>query len=152
MYIVTFMPYIWITIAVFSLIIEAASLYYTAICFLPSALAALILSFMNFEIYVQVIIFFSLAALLLLIRFTLLRGFFGGNNYAPENLIGKTALVTETLDKKSGTGKIKIKGNYYRAEAKDENKTYEAGATVVLLKYAEGEKMFTCEEWTKRYI
>ena len=145
MNILSFMPYIWITIAVLSLVIEAASLYYTAICFLPAALIALVLSLTYIDVYIQVLIFLIIAAVLIILRFTLLRGWLNTNRKEinPENLKDMTAIVIETIDNSQNTGKIKIRGRIYKAIS-DDNKIYNIGVIVKLIEYKTDEETFIC--------
>lgn len=142
---VSFMPYIWITLAVFSLIIEAASLYYTAICFLPAAIVTLALSFLNYPIYIQVLVFIIIFLTLLLIRFTLLRELLSRKKISPDMLIGKTAIVTEIINNDANTGKIKIKNNIYKAQSSDKRTIYEKGIMVTISEYRETDETFICE-------
>jgi len=143
------MPYIWITVAVLSLIIEAASLHYTAICFLPAALTALILSLTGLApyIHIQVIVFFITATAFIVIRFTILREWFNSNrkDIPPESLIDMDAIVIEVIDSSKNTGKIKIKGRIYKAISKEENKVYNIGVMIKLLEYKPNEETFVCE-------
>ena len=142
----SFMPYIWITVAVLSLIIEAASLYYTAICFLPAALVALTLSLTGFTPYIQVVFFLLVVALLIIIRFTILREWLNSNrkDVNPEALIDMNAIVVEIIDNLKNTGKIKIKGRIYKAIPKESNKIYNVGVMVKLIEYKTDEDTFIC--------
>jgi Membrane protein implicated in regulation of membrane protease activity len=145
MNLVSFMPYIWITLAVFSLIIEAASLYYTAICFLPAAIAAIALAFLNYPIYTQALVFGIISLTLLLIRFALLRNVLDSKKITPDNLVGNQALVIEIINEAANTGKIKIKNKIYKAEAADNKFVYETGVMVTISGYRENDETFLCE-------
>lgn len=145
MNLVSFMPYIWITLAVFSLIIEAASLYYTAICFLPAAIVTLALAFLNYPIYIQVLVFLTISLVLLFIRFTFLRNLLNKKKIMPDMLIGKTAVVVEKINNTAETGKIKIKNKIYRAKSSDKNIIFETGVVVTISDYNETEKTFVID-------
>ena len=145
MNLVHFMPYLWITVAVLSLIIEAASLYYTAICFLPAAIITIALAFLNYPIYVQVLVFIIAAAAALLIRFTLLRNVLNRKKITPDMIVGNKAIVTETINYEVGTGKIKIYNKIYKAESYDENIVFEVGVMVTISAYREDDETFICE-------
>ena len=145
MNLVRFMPYIWITLAVFSLIIEAASMHYTAICFLPATIVTLALAFLNYPIYVQVLVFVIISLTLLLIRFTLLRNVLNTKKITPDTLIGSTAIVIESIDNNAETGKIKIKNKIYRAKASDDKFIFNTGVMVTISEYRENDEIFLCE-------
>jgi len=145
MNLVSFMPYIWITLAVFSLIIEAASMYYTAICFLPAAIVTLALSFLNYPIYVQVLAFGIISLTLLLVRFTLLRNALNTKKITPDTLIGSMAVVIESIDNEANTGKIKIKNKIYRAVSSEDQLRFNTGVMVTISEYRENDETFLCE-------
>jgi len=142
------MPYIWISLAVFALIIETASLKYTALCFLISSLGALILSLAGLEIWVQTLVFFILTALLVTLRYTVLKKFLGsvnGRGIDPATLIGMQALVTQTIDNDENSGRVRLSGREWRAKANDGKMVYESGTRVTLLEYDPDFERFTCE-------
>ena len=144
MNLVHFMPYLWITVAVFSLIIEAASLYYTAICFLPAAIITIALAFLNYPIYVQVLVFITASSAALLIRFTLLRNMLSRKKITPDMLIGNPAVVIETINNELKTGRIKINNKTYKAESSDKNIIFEVGVMVTISNYSEDDETFIC--------
>ena len=142
------MPYIWISLAVFALIIETASLKYTALCFLVSSLGALVLSLAGLEIWVQTLVFFILTALLVTLRYTVLKKFLGsvnGRGIDPATLIGMQALVTQTIDNDENSGRVRLSGREWRAKANDGKMVYESGTRVTLLEYDPDFERFTCE-------
>nr|MBQ4320274.1 NfeD family protein [Clostridia bacterium] len=142
------MPYIWISLAVFALIIETASLKYTALCFLVSSLGALVLSLAGLEIWVQTLVFFILTALFVTLRYTVLKKFLGsvnGRGIDPATLIGMQALVTQTIDNDENSGRVRLSGREWRAKANDGKMVYESGTRVTLLEYDPDFERFTCE-------
>lgn len=142
------MPYIWISVAVFALIIETASLKYTALCFLISSLGALILSLCGLQIWVQTLVFFILTALLVTLRYTVLRKYLGsvnGRGIDPTTLIGMQALVTQTIDNDENSGRVRLSGREWRAKASDGKMVFESGSKVTLLEYDPDFERFTCE-------
>jgi len=145
MNLVRFMPYIWITLAVLSLIIEAASLYYTAICFLPAAIVSIVLAFSNYPIYIQVLVFIIISLIFLIIRFTLLRNLLNRKKTTPDSLTGSKAIVTEIINNETNTGKIKIDNKIYRVKSADDKIIFEIGVIVTITQYIEDEETFICE-------
>jgi len=142
------MPYLWISLAGFALIIETASLKYTALCFLISSLGALVLSLAGLEIWVQTLVFFILTALLVTLRYTVLKKFLGsvnGRGIDPATLIGMQALVTQTIDNDENSGRVRLSGREWRAKANDGKMVYESGTRVTLLEYDPDFERFTCE-------
>ena len=142
------MPYIWISAAVFALIIETASLKYTALCFLVSALGALVLSLAGLEIWIQTTVFIILTAVLVTLRYTVMRKFLGtvnGHGVDPMTLIGMQALVTQTIDNDENSGRVRLSGREWRAKANDGKIVFESGTRVTLIEYDPDFERFTCE-------
>jgi len=147
--IATFMPYIWISIAVFALIIETASMKYTALCFLVSAIISLVFSLAGLRIYVQVLVFFLAVITLCVLRYTVLKkhldGVNGRGGADPAALIGTQALVTQTIDNSENSGRIRVKGREWRAKSNEDKQTFESGSRVTLLEFDPDFERFTCE-------
>ena len=144
------MPYIWISIAVFALIIEAMTLRYTALCILVSALAALAASLFGASISASCLVFFALSLVLIALRYSLLRRTLDGlraANLDPAVLVGMAGVVTQTVDNGENSGLVRLKGREWRACSAEDSTTFEVGSLVTLLEYDSDSERFTCGEY-----
>ncbi|MGI6742406.1 MAG: NfeD family protein [Eubacteriales bacterium] len=131
----TFMPYIWLAVIVFSVIIEAITVKHIFVTMLPAAMLSLIISLAGFPISSQMTAFTSFFALLLLLRLTFFENLIRRRNKAEaDKLIGQTAVVVKTISE-SHKGRILINGKQWPAVA-GEGKTFVHGDTVSLLEYS----------------
>lgn len=108
----TGMVIVWIIVFTVSLIAEAATFALVSIWFAAGALGALIAAAMGASLTVQLIIFALLAGLLLAFTRPLLKKLFP-NKFIPTNSeleIGRTAVVIEGIDNKSGKGRVRLGG------------------------------------------
>ncbi|NLE12811.1 MAG: hypothetical protein GX628_03930 [Clostridiales bacterium] len=93
MHLSSFMPYIWAAAAVFSVIIEAIVGGSVALLLILSAVFALIAGMLGKSIPVQLAVYLISAAILVTLRFTLLKNWLGhipsgGDNEGGENDTG----------------------------------------------------------------
>ncbi|MFA6948049.1 MAG: NfeD family protein [Eubacteriales bacterium] len=139
MNLISFLPYLWIALVVFSVVIEAVGTHMIALCFMPGAAAALVLALCSAPLWLQCCAFAVLSALILALRFTVFRGHFRGAaelEKNPEKLVGGSAVVIEPIDNKTGAGRIKIRGTVWSAASSDDRVTFAAGDMVVLSEYS----------------
>lgn len=143
----TFMPYIWSAVVVFSVILEAITSSVISILFLPSAIFALVAAFSGFGISAQTAVFFAMAGLLLLLRFTVFRKKFALRADPMENpdaVIGEEAVVCETIRGESAScGKIKFSGKLLPASSFDREISYAPGDMVRIIGFKDGR--FICK-------
>jgi len=131
----TFMPYIWLAVIVFSVIIEAITVKHISVTLLPSAMLSLIFSLTGFPISSQLITFISVLAVLLLLRLTVFEKVIQRRNESEAGkLLGQTAVVVKPFNE-SHQGRILINGKQWPAVA-DEGKKFVSGDTVSLLEYS----------------
>lgn len=130
------MPYIWVLLLVLSVAVEAATFGLVAIWFMPAALVAIVLSVLEYPVYVQWIAFFGTAAFLLLISKTVLKRYFRKKPPVRTNadaVIGKVGVVTQRIDNTFATGEVKVGGVYWTARASEKtNGVIEEGQLVVV--------------------
>ncbi len=146
---VSFMPYIWISAAVFALIFETLTMKYTALCILLSALGALAASLFGASVPVSCLVFFALCVLLIVLRYTVLRRFLDGLRAPdpdPAELVGMTGVVTQAVDNRENSGRIRLKGREWRACSSKDAATFAVGSLVTLLEYDPDYERFTCGE------
>jgi membrane protein implicated in regulation of membrane protease activity len=131
----TFMPYIWLAVIVFSVIIEAITVKHIFVTMLPSAMLSLIFSLAGFSISFQTTSFVSFFAVLLLLRLTFFEDLIKkGNKNEAKKLIGQTAVVVKAFGEVQ-QGRILINGRQWPAVA-GEGKTFVTGDTVSLREYS----------------
>lgn len=134
------MPYIWIGIIVFALILKVHTFTFFPVWFIPSAFAAFILSLFKVRVWIQVIIFFILTLISLVFSRIILKKLVKHKNSNIPNfarndsLIGENAIVTEEINNYKNTGTIRINGLIWEAQAEDDDIIYEIGLVVIILR------------------
>lgn len=106
------MVIIWIVVLAAALILEAATFALVSIWFAVGAVGALIAASIGVPVIWQLVIFVFLAGLLLVFTRPLLKKLFP-SKFIPTNSeleVGKTAVVTETIDNASGKGRVRLGG------------------------------------------
>lgn len=111
------MTYLWLFVIIISLVVEASTASLVAIWFIPSAIVAIVLSFFEVSVGIQVIIFFILS----LFSIIALRKKLSDKlkkKVVPTNadaLIGKIGIVTEDIDDINLKGQVKVSGQLWTA-------------------------------------
>lgn len=106
------MVIVWTIVLIAALIVEGATFALVAIWFAAGALGALIAAGLGAPFIVQLIIFVTLAAVMLIFTRPLLKKLFP-NKFIPTNSeleVGKTAVVIEAVDNATGKGRVKLGG------------------------------------------
>ena len=127
------MPYVWLGVLIFSVILEALTLALVSVWFVPGALISMILAFIpGVPLWVQIVVFLltSLALMIFLRPITdkLLIGKKVATN--ADAVIGEMAVVTEPINNLEAKGQVKVRGQIWTARAADKNATYEIGEIV----------------------
>lgn len=129
----SFTSVLWIIICIIMVIAEIATLQLVSIWFAGGALLAFIASFfLPFEWQFGIFAVYSLA--LLLCTMPLIKKF-KNQKYIPTNYdidIGKTAVVTETIDRKNNSGRAVLNDVSWLAVSEDENEIIEKGENVII--------------------
>lgn len=112
---------IWLVITVLALIIEGSTAGLTTIWFAVASAISFVLSLFSINVYVQIIMFFVVSILLLiltrpLIAKTLVKQKEKTN---ADKIIGEKALVIEEINEFAGTGQIKISGMVWSAKSNE---------------------------------
>ena len=129
------MLYVWISVLVLSVILEAATSDFVAIWFLPAALISLILSFFEVPIWVQILCFVVVGLALVVATRPLCRKFLSGRKVKTnaESLIGKTCIVTEEICNIHEVGEVKVSGLCWSARAEQEDRVIAVGEQVTIV-------------------
>ena len=129
------MPYIWIGIIVFASVVEIHTFAFVPVWFVPPALAAFTLSLLEIPVWIQAVIFFAAAFILLVLSRTAFRKSKKRktqNNYY-DYIIGRHAIVTQEINNYKDTGAIRINGSTWLAKSDDNDIIYESGLVVTVI-------------------
>ncbi|MCD8218595.1 MAG: NfeD family protein [Clostridiales bacterium] len=112
----------WLVLFVVFLVAELASLGLTSIWFAGGSLAALLLSFTNAGVYVQVVTAIAVSVALLLIIRPWAKKHFNNDRVRTnaQSLIGQTAIVLEEIDNIHAQGRVLIRGQEWSARSVEE--------------------------------
>lgn len=132
---------VWIALVVVFLIVEAISAGLASIWFAAGAAVALVASFLSAPIWLQVVLFFVVSIVTLILTRPLARKYVNARTQ-PTNadmVIGNEATVTERIDNIAGTGTVSVGGRVWTARSAG-GEVIEAG-TLTKVKAIEGVKV-----------
>ncbi len=137
------MMWIWFALAILLLVVELVTTQFVSIWFSASALitGVVVAIFDEMQSIWQIVIFVALSIIALVATKPLVKKITGKPKDAKTNLelnIGKTAVVTETIDNIKETGAVKINGLVWTARS-DDGSIIEQGE-VVIFKQVSGNK------------
>ena len=129
------MEIIWLAMLIVFAITEGVTVALVSIWFMGGALAALIAALCGAELWVQVVLFFTVSILLLLCLRPLSKRLIKQKKVATnaDSNIGKEAVVTERIDNLQGSGAVRISGVEWSARSADGSEI-EKGAVVRVLR------------------
>ena len=112
---------IWIILAVVFAAVEFGTVALISVWFVGGAVAALIASLLGAKVWLQVLIFAGVSALLLLLVRPFLRKYVDPHKIKTnvDALVGKKAVVIEPVDNLEGLGTVKLNGNIWTARSVD---------------------------------
>ncbi len=125
------MEWIWLGALVIFAVLEAATSTLVSLWFIGGALVAMLAALCGADMWLQVLLFFAVSALLLVALRPLVRKYFSPHTQ-PTNArsnIGKRAVVTEQIDTLRGKGAVKIGGVEWSARSQSDV-LIEVGAVV----------------------
>ncbi len=125
----SYLPYIWVGIILLAVVLEAATCTLVSIWFIPSAVIALVLSLFKVELWIQILTFIVLSALLLVFSRRIFKKALRIKDVATnaDAVIGEKAVVTEPIRNLEARGQVKVKGQVWSARAADPDAEYEVG-------------------------
>ena len=132
-----YMPYVWAAITVVAVCIESATADLVTIWFIPAGIISFIVSLLpsGAPIWLQTLIFFATALLLLTSSKTIFKKLFQKKPLVATNLdavVGMDAIVTETISNIDGTGEVKVAGKYWSAVSDDPDTVIEKNEVVTV--------------------
>lgn len=130
-----YMEVLWLVLLIVFAVLEASTVSLVSLWFMGGALTALIAALCGAEIWLQVVLFFVVSIALLLCLRPLSKKLLKKRKVATnaDSNIGKTAVVTETIDNLRGTGAVKISGVEWSARSVDDS-VLEKDAVVRILR------------------
>lgn len=136
------MSVIWLIAMVILLVVEAMVPGLISIWFAIGALAALISALFHAPVWLQLVWFFAISILTLVLTRPFVKKYVN-SRVTPTNadvVIGKDAVVTERIDNLHAQGAVMLDGKVWTARTEKEQVTVEAGETVRVLRI-EGVKL-----------
>ena len=126
--------YLWLGLVIFFVLAEITTVNLVSVWFIAGALGALVAALLGGSFVLQLVIFFVISAVLLLLLRPLAKKYFTPKitKTNADRLIGKEALVTERIDNLRETGAIKIGGVEWSARSKD-GQPIDAGTRIRIL-------------------
>ena len=123
------LPFIWLGVVILAVILEASTATLVSIWFVPSAIVSMILAFCSVPLWIQILVFLVLSALLLIFMKPLSKKVLGIKHVATnaDSLIGEKAVVIEAINNLEAKGQVKVRGQVWSARAQDKNAVYEKG-------------------------
>ena len=115
------MQYVWLGVLIAAIVVEASTAGLFSIWFVPPALVAMVLAFLNVPLYLQLTVFFGLSILLIVFSRTIWKKYTTARRLVPTNadaLIGQIGIVTEDIDNVAAVGAVKINGQVWTARSK----------------------------------
>lgn len=121
---IEFMPYFWAGVTLLAIVVECIVGDLVTIWFIPAGAVAVIISLLPFNVpvWLQVLIFFATAIVLLILSKTIWKKLFEKKPLVKTNLdavVGKEALVVEKIDNIEGKGAVKVMGKVWSAVSED---------------------------------
>lgn len=126
--------YIWLAIAVISVIAEISTAGLAAIWFAPAALISMVLAILKLPVSVQISTFIIASGLLMLLFYKKIRDNIERKSEKTnlDALIGKEAVAEEDIPLR-GTGRVKVGGISWSAYVKNNSQPVKAGEYVRIL-------------------
>lgn len=123
---------VWLGILIVTILIEVVTIRYFTIWFSIGALAAVVLSFFNVPVAVQIIAFVIVSVLaLIFLRPILVRWFNRDRKRAHvESMIGRQAIVISDIDNAQGGGLVKIGKKEWSARSKNDRIRFRTGDVI----------------------
>ena len=128
------MSIIWLVLVIVFVVMEAVTVQLISTWFAAGALAAMIVSLLGAEIWLQVLVFFVVSIVLLATLWPLARKRMKAKVVATnaDALVGAVCLVTEAIDPMEG-GRVKV-GDVTWSARSEQEETIPAGRKVRILK------------------
>ena len=133
---------IWLVLMVIFLVLEAVTVVTVSLWFAVGALVALLVSLIHLELWVQIVLFFIVSAVLLACLRPMVQRHFNPklSRTNVDALIGSKGYVTADIDNISAAGQVKLGGMEW--SARSANGLPIPSGTLVKVAYIEGVKAY----------
>ncbi len=110
---------LWIVLAIAFLFVELETVALVCVWFVVGALTALVANLLGAAIWLQVLLFAAVSLVMLLLMRPFLRKYVEPlkTRTNVDAMIGKEAVVMETIDNLAGTGTVKLEGKLWTARS-----------------------------------
>lgn len=114
---------LWLVLFVLFLIFEAVTVSITSIWFAAGALVALICSMLGGPVWLQVVLFFLVSILTLILTKPLVKKYVNSNTVSTnfDRIIGMNAVVTEEINNLKAQGAVLVDGKVWTARSSDDS-------------------------------
>lgn len=125
---------VWLIVFVILVVIEIITMGLTTIWFAGGALAATIAAACHAPLWVQIVLFLVVSALLLFFTRPVAVKYFNKDRVRTnvESLIGQQAIVISEINNLQGIGQVTVNGQEWSARSADEETTIPVGCVVVV--------------------
>lgn len=115
----TFMPYIWLGVIILMAVLEAVTTQMVSIWFVIGGVVALICSVCGVSIPAQLILFFAVTAITLVLTRPLVKKalWVKKEDTNVGRYIGKIGVVTQKVDNQAGEGQVNVSGSIWTARS-----------------------------------
>ncbi|MCD7838558.1 MAG: NfeD family protein [Clostridiales bacterium] len=129
-------PVVWLILLVFFAVLEGVTVSLCSVWFALGALAALLISLVIDNLWIQLLVFAVVSLVTLLLMRPLATHMFQKKGFTPTNadrILGKTGIVTEAIDNLAAKGQVKVAGQSWSARS-DSGAPISAGVHVTILR------------------
>ena len=133
---------IWLVLLVFFILVESSTVSLVSVWFAAGALAAMVAALLKAQLWLQVVLFFVVSALLLLALRPVIRKHFTPKLVKTnvDAVVGTVGIVTMDVDNLQGKGQVKLGGMEWTARSTDGSPICEG--TQIVVDKIEGVKVF----------
>ena len=127
--------WIWIGVIVVAVVVEAFTDQLISMWFVPAAIVATILDYLEVGIIWQILIFLIIS----LVGIFFIRRFFAkftqdsSTKTNIDAIVGEKCIVTERIDNFAGCGQAKVKGQIWSARGVEDDDVFEAGEVLKIV-------------------
>lgn len=134
----------WLVVMIVFLVLEMVTISLVSIWFVGGSLAAFLISFVVAKPWIEVIVFLGVSLALLLLLRPIARRFSVKQRdqirSGAQSLVGKRAIVTESIDNLHATGAVQVNGQFWSAKTADDDVKV-AKDSIVLIKEVDGVRL-----------
>ncbi len=136
----------WLALVVLFAVIEGVTPQLVSIWFAGGALVALVVSLFGVDVWIEIVVFVAVSALLLILTRPIVKRRFNSKTIRTnaDAAIGGTAVVTRPIDNTEGVGLVKLGGQIWSARSSDGSKIPEGREVTV--DRIEGVKLIVTEK------